>query len=63
MTLKKNLNTLFSLYSSKEDETSCVTCIGDNRIVQRILVGKPELKREKNLKVGGSLRMELILKE
>lgn len=41
-----------------------MTCNGDKRIVQRILVGKPEWKWEfKNLKVGGSLRMELILKE
>jgi hypothetical protein len=39
-----------------------VSCIWDKRIVKGILVEKPEWKWEfKNLKVGGSLRMELIL--
>jgi hypothetical protein len=63
MTLRTNPNTLFSLYASKKDETRCVSCIGDKIIVQKILVGKPELLRKiKKLKVGGRLRMELILK-
>ena len=43
---KKILNNLFSLYANKEDETGCVSCIGGKRIVQRILMGKPELKRK-----------------
>jgi len=57
------LNILFSLYASKENETGRVTCIGDKRIVQRILMGEPELKRKlKKFKVAGRLRMELKLK-
>ena len=52
------------LPKSKEDETGCVTCTGDDRTVHRMLIGKPEFKRKlKNLKVGGSLRKELILKK
>jgi len=62
MTLRKFLNNLFSLYASKADETRCVTCTGEKRIAQRILMGKHELLRTlKNLKVSGKLRMELIL--
>jgi len=64
MTLSKILNTLFSLYANKEDETGCVTCIGDKRTVERILMGKPELKGKlENFKVDGRIRMELNLKE
>jgi hypothetical protein len=60
MTLRTFINTLFSLYASKEDEIGCVTCIGDEEIVQRILMGKSEFKKKvKNLKVDGSLRKEL----
>jgi len=41
-----------------------VICTGDKRVLQRILMGEPELKSKlKNLKVDGSLRMELIFKE
>jgi len=64
MTLKKNLNKLLSFYANKEDETGCESCIGGKRIVQRILMGKTELKRKlKNLEFDGRLRRELNLKQ
>jgi hypothetical protein len=61
--VEKILNTPSSLHVSKEDETECVTCIGEKRNVHRILMGKLELKRKlKNLKLYGRLRIKLNIK-
>jgi predicted transcriptional regulator len=58
------LNPVYSLHARKEDETECVTCIGDRRNIQRILMGKLELKGKlKKLKLYGSLRLKLILRK